>query len=59
MVFNRWGELLFETSNATNGWNGTYKGEEVPVGTYVWKIIAKEETGTIIHDNFGHITLIR
>ncbi|MCP4150616.1 MAG: hypothetical protein GY757_22915 [bacterium] len=30
-----------------------------PVKTGVWKIIAKEASGTIIHDNFGHVTLVR
>jgi gliding motility-associated-like protein len=58
-IFDRWGELMFETGNATNGWDGTYKGKLVNPGTYVWKIIAKEASGTIIHDNFGHVTLVR
>ena len=26
MVFNRWGELIFETSQSSEGWDGTYKG---------------------------------
>ena len=58
-IFDRWGELLFETSNATNGWNGKYKNEYVEAGTYVWKIVAKDDHGTVIHDNFGHVNIIR
>ena len=58
-IFDRWGELLFETNNATNGWNGKYKNKLVEAGTYVWKIVAKEDAGTIIHDNFGHVTLVK
>ncbi|NQX97115.1 MAG: gliding motility-associated C-terminal domain-containing protein [Flavobacteriales bacterium] len=58
-IFDRWGGLLYETNVIENGWNGSYKGKLVPVGTYIWKIIAKEESGTVIHDNFGHITIIR
>ena len=58
-IFDRWGELMFETSNASNGWNGTYKGKLAEAGTYVWKIIAKEDAGTVIHDNYGNVTLIK
>jgi gliding motility-associated-like protein len=58
-IFDRWGEKLFSTSNAERGWDGTYKGKPVQNGTYVWKIIAKEDYGTIIHDNFGHVNLIK
>ena len=58
-IYDRWGEQLFNTSNAERGWDGTYKGKPVNNGVYIWKIIAKEEYGTIIHDNFGHVNLIR
>jgi len=58
-IFDRWGELLYDISNAERGWDGTYKGKPVPSGTYIWKIVAKEEYGTIIHDNYGHVNLIK
>ena len=38
MVFNRWGELLFESYNVTYGWDGTYGGKLVDDGTYVWTL---------------------
>ena len=56
-IYDRWGELMFETNNIGNGWNGTYKGNPVDAGVYVWKIVAKEGTGTVVHDNFGHVTV--
>ncbi len=34
-IYNRWGENIFETTNIGNGWNGTYKGVQQEVGTYV------------------------
>ncbi|MCX6230786.1 MAG: gliding motility-associated C-terminal domain-containing protein [Bacteroidetes bacterium] len=34
-IFNRWGQMVFETENITEGWDGRYKGEECPIGTYV------------------------
>ncbi len=37
-VFNRWGQLLYETDNITDGWNGRFKSELQPMGTYVYMI---------------------
>ncbi|HEX8516791.1 MAG TPA: choice-of-anchor L domain-containing protein [Bacteroidia bacterium] len=34
-VFDRWGELLFSTTDLLTGWDGTYKGKLVPPGIYV------------------------
>ncbi|MEZ4880608.1 MAG: PKD domain-containing protein [Chitinophagales bacterium] len=35
-VFNRWGELLFETDSYNKPWDGTYKNQDVPVDSYVY-----------------------
>lgn len=35
-VFNRWGQLMFETHDATQFWDGKYKGADQPLETYVW-----------------------
>jgi gliding motility-associated-like protein len=40
-IYNRWGELIFESLNSTKGWDGNYKGVICPVGTYTWKILYK------------------
>lgn len=37
-IFNRWGLKLFESSNKDDTWDGTFKGEKLPFGTYVYKI---------------------
>ena len=38
-IYNRWGELLYEQRNGYNvPWDGTYKGESLPVGTYYYII---------------------
>jgi len=42
VVFNRWGEELFKTTNGSRGWDGTYKGQPQPTGTYVWIIIYED-----------------
>jgi len=57
MIFNRWGQQIFETQNIDQGWDGTYQGKPSPYGTYVYKIIytaypnydeSKVETGPVI-----------
>jgi gliding motility-associated-like protein len=38
LIFNRWGEVVFETNNHAIGWDGTYNGRVVQEGSYTWKI---------------------
>ena len=54
-IYNRWGELIH---NATTGWDGTYKGEAQPVGTYGYFAVLINQDGSkeIIKNAF---TLIR
>ncbi len=44
-IFNRWGQLIYETSNANERWDGTYLGQKVPMGTYVYKVTASSPNG--------------
>lgn len=37
MIFNRWGQLVFETNEAQKGWDGNYKGKPSPYGVYIYK----------------------
>lgn len=37
-IFNRWGQLLFTASSVNDGWDGTYNGNEVPLGVYIYKL---------------------
>ncbi|MBL4624772.1 MAG: gliding motility-associated C-terminal domain-containing protein [Flavobacteriales bacterium] len=39
-IYNRWGELIFESHNINKQWNGTYEGKKVLPGTYVYNISA-------------------
>lgn len=61
LIFDRWGEVVFESNDALYGWNGTYAGSEgvCQDGVYTWKIEFKttrtDERKMII----GHVTLIR
>ena len=37
-IFNRWGELVFETENINDRWDGTFRGKELNPGVYVYYI---------------------
>ena len=60
MIFNRWGELCFETKSLDNAWDGRYAGTVTMNDLYVWKVNYKtkcsaDETITKI----GHVTLVK
>ncbi len=62
MIFDRWGELLFETDDTTKGWNGYYKNNLVQQDVYVWKVdYSFEKQNGAIKDKtqIGAVTLIR
>jgi gliding motility-associated-like protein len=37
-IFNRNGQLVFETNQYLKGWDGTFNGKPQPMGTYVWMV---------------------
>lgn len=57
-IFNRWGNLIFETTNIDEGWKGDYNGVPQQVGVYVYVIEATTNTGKIIQKQ-GNVTLLR
>ena len=38
-IFNRWGQLLFESTDLNLGWDGTYQGKACQAGAYVYRIV--------------------
>ena len=38
IIYNRWGELIFESEEQSTQWDGTYHGQKAPVGSYVYSI---------------------
>jgi len=59
LIFNRWGEVLFESNDAQFGWDGTYGGNVVQDGTYVWKIRYRLIGVDKPQEIMGHVNLIR
>lgn len=59
-IFNRWGEIVFETYNKDIGWDGTYgDGGLVQDGTYIWKIEFSETMSDKRHKHYGHVTVLK
>lgn len=58
MIFNRWGEKVFETADQRNGWDGTYKGEDLNTGVFVYRLEGKTFDGKA-YSSKGNITLLR
>jgi len=57
-IFDRWGVLVFETTDPTQGWDGTYSGKPAPVGVYVWQVDAFCLSGKEFKKS-GNVTLVR
>jgi gliding motility-associated-like protein len=58
-IYNRWGEQIFFTNQMFTGWDGTYKGEKVQIGTYNWSLRFKDSQSNKIYDFYGHVNLVR
>ena len=57
-IFDRWGELLYEGHDLSDGWDGYFKGTKVQSGTYVWKVEVKDLEGTV-HKSNGHVNILK
>jgi gliding motility-associated-like protein len=58
-VFDRWGEMIFESRNPSIGWDGTYAGDEVANDVYIWKIEFKEKLTDKKHQKYGNVNLVK
>ncbi len=58
-IFNRWGQLVFETNNVETGWDGTFNGAAQPLGVYVYEIQAVSGATGKIETMKGNLTLLR
>jgi gliding motility-associated-like protein len=57
-IYNRWGQMIFQTTNASTGWDGLINGELQPTGTYVWMAAGINYQGRLILRK-GTVVLIR
>ena len=57
-IYNRWGEVIFETNDINVGWDGTYKGEAQNMETYIYQAKVRFYNDEV-EEKGGSITLIR
>lgn len=57
-VFNRWGEAIYQTTDASRGWDGTYNGQGAGGGQYNYRIAMQDLTGHTFVKS-GTVLLIR
>ncbi len=57
-VFNRYGQLLYSSTDPQSGWDGTFNGFDQPAGTYIWMVRGTDLAG-IQHIKKGNLILIR
>jgi gliding motility-associated-like protein len=59
-IFDRWGELIYSWNDINSGWDGTYKGNPVEEGVYVYKIKVKNICENNFRDaHLGTVSVIR
>lgn len=59
LVFNRWGEKIFESHDLMTGWDGTYRGKEMNPGVYTYYLDATFLDGSKARTQKGSVTLVR
>lgn len=60
LIFNRWGEIVFESHDVSIGWDGTYTNStKVAAGVFIWKIEFKTLMSDERISNTGHVNVIR
>jgi len=57
-VYNRWGQLVFQTKEPGKGWDGTIAGKKQDTGTYAWMVQGEDYTGKVLTKK-GTAVLIR
>lgn len=57
-IFNRWGELMYTTNEIEEGWDGNFKGNKMPEGTYTFIVRIIDRAGRNVKES-GSVLLLR
>jgi gliding motility-associated-like protein len=57
-IYDRWGELVFETTDQSECWDGTFKGKPMNAASYVYVLELTLQDGTTVSEK-GNVTLVR
>jgi gliding motility-associated-like protein len=55
-IFNRWGERVFKTENPEECWDGTFRGQKLNTGVFVYKVKGIRTDGSEFEDA-GNVTI--
>ncbi|MDG1797044.1 MAG: gliding motility-associated C-terminal domain-containing protein [Flavobacteriales bacterium] len=58
-IFNRWGQMIYKSFELSKGWDGTFKGKNLPTGSYVYKIKTSEYSEDKKLVKTGTVALVR
>jgi len=58
VIYDRWGQILFDSKNQNQGWDGRLNGKEIPTGAYPYRITGKDAAGKEFAKT-GTVTLLR
>lgn len=57
-IYSKWGQIIFSSSNVNQKWDGTYKGKNIPNGSYLWMLNYTNNRGRKFYEQ-GTVMLIR
>ena len=58
-IYNRYGELVYHSTDFTKGWNGLYKNKEQNNGNFIWMIKYRFAGKSIIESERGSVIMIK
>lgn len=58
-IYNRWGQVIFTTTDFSKGWDGRINGQPVETGVYVWTVKAVDESNGHTLSEKGTVTVVR
>jgi gliding motility-associated-like protein len=58
MIFNRWGERIFNSRSLDEAWDGSYGGTLVESEVYVWKLKCRDQLSGELIERLGHVTIL-
>ena len=58
-VFDRWGQVIFSSSDLTTGWDGSVDGHEPKTDVYVWLMRVRSDVDNMMREFRGHVTVLK
>jgi gliding motility-associated-like protein len=59
VIYNRWGQIIWESYNTNMGWDGNYDNKPCQDGVYTWKLRFKTPKTDKINEFIGNLTIIK